>query len=556
MQARPWLDNYPEGLPKQTVAEFTDMLTMFRESVRRYADAPAIRYFDGTLTFAELDRRSDALAAHLIAHGFAKGDRLALYTQNDPGFVIGLLGAWKAAGSAIVMNPMYRRREVEYLLVDSGATALICLDELYHTVVKELVADGMLALRQVIVMSGRDHQTRNDQRVLADVAPASDLPRLADLTSLATAARFPDSTPQPDDLAVLMYTSGTTGRPKGAMITQRALAYSSQTYRDWIGLTAEDRILAVAPLFHITGLVGHVGASFMTGAAMVLNHRFEGSVVLDAIREHRPTFTVGSVTVFNNLASRPDVSAADFASFRAVCSGGAPIAPALNDEIGRRIGIYLHNLYGMTETNGPAIGVPIGAQAPVDPTSGALSVGLPVFNTTVRIVDDTLNDLPYGEVGEIVVAGPQVIPAYWKQPEESARRIRGNEISTGDVGFMDKDGWCYLVDRKTDMINSSGYKVWPREVEDVLYTHPAVKEAAVVGVADPYRGETVKAYVVRRPGSRTSEQELIDYCKSQMAAYKYPRIVEFLDDLPKSVTGKILRRELRSASDPASDPVS
>ncbi len=550
-RARPWLSSYPDSLPKETAPEYVDMLAMFRECVRRHADSPAILYFDGRLTFAELDRRSDALAAHLIAHGFRKGDRLALYTQNNPGFVIGLLGAWKAAGSAIVMNPMYRRREAEYLLADSGATAIICLDELYRTVVTELVADGVTPLRQVIVMSGRDHQTRNDQRIMTEVAPATGLPRLADLTSTRSADHPIGPQPQPDHLAVLMYTSGTTGRPKGAMITHRAMACSSQTYRDWIGLTAADRILAVAPLFHITGLMGHVGASFMTGAAMILNHRFEGSVVMDVIREHRPTFTVGSVTVFNNLANRPDVSAADFSSFRAVFSGGAPIAPALNDEIGRRTGIYLHNLYGMTETNGPAIGVPLGLHAPVDPNSGALSVGLPVFNTSVRIVDDNRLDLPYGEVGEILVAGPQVIPAYWNQPEESARRISGNEIATGDVGFMDEKGWCYLVDRKTDMINSSGYKVWPREVEDVLYSHPAVREAAVVGVPDAYRGETVKAYVVLRSGASAAGPELIDYCRSQMAAYKYPRIIEFLDELPKSVTGKILRRKLRDTGDPA-----
>lgn len=546
---RPWLARYGDRATSMKV-EFGDILSMFRETVRRHPQRPAILYFDGLLTFAELDRSSDAFAAHLLAGGFAAGDRLALYTQNDPGFVIALVGAWKAGGSVVVMNPMYRRREVEYLLADSGAVAVVCLDELYDDVVKEIIADGVSTLRQVIVLSARDHQSRDDERVLRRVAHAEGVPRLAQITA-ASAGAPPVRPLSPDDLALLMYTSGTTGRPKGAMVTHAGLAFNSQTYRDWIDLDSSDRILAVAPFFHITGLVGHIGASFMTGAAMVMTHRFDGSVVLDAVREHRPTFTVASVTVFNNLAHRDDVSPADFASFRAVYSGGAPIAPALNDEIGRRIGIYLHNFYGMTETTGPAIGVPRGADAPVDPTSGALSIGVPVFDTGVRVVDERGVDLPAGRIGEFLLSGPQVVPAYWNRPEDSAERITTDdatgtaEIATGDVGFMDEDGWFYLVDRKTDVINSSGYKVWPREVEDVLYAHPDVHEVAVVGVPDTYRGEAVKAFVVPRAGADVTAEELIAFCKSQMAAYKHPRTIELISDLPKSVTGKILRRELR-----------
>jgi long-chain acyl-CoA synthetase len=541
-----WLNRYPDPLPHRIEPEFTDMLTMFRSTVSQHPGSTAIAYFDGSLTFADLDARSDAVAENLVANDICPGDRVALYTQNDPGFVIGLVATWKAGCSAVVMNPMYRRREVEYLLDDSGATALICLDSLYTSVVREILSDGLSNVRHVLITAARDHQNRNDSRVLDSTVSIPRLTRLSGLTEPNGDYPLPEWTPQSEDLALLMYTSGTTGRPKGAMISHGGTAFNCQTYRDWVGLTSDDRILGVAPLFHITGLVGHVCASFVTGGTLILNHRFDGDVVMDVIREHRPTFTVGSVTVFNNLSSRSDVSPDDFSSFRMVCSGGAPIAPALNDEIGRRTGLYLHNLYGMTETTGPAIGVPIGVRAPVDPTSGALAVGVPVFNTTVRITDDDGNDRPPGETGEILVSGPQVITAYWNQPEASAERIHGDEISTGDVGFMDGDGWCYLVDRKTDMINSSGYKVWPREVEDVLLSHPSVQEAAVIGVADDYRGETVKAFVALRAGAAETESNLIDFCRNQMAAYKYPRMIEFISELPKSVTGKILRRNLRT----------
>ncbi|MBT2276274.1 class I adenylate-forming enzyme family protein, partial [Rhodococcus qingshengii] len=407
-----------------------------------------------------------------------------------------------------------------------------------------LLSTSGIAVATIVYVLFPD-QTRDDSRVLPLDADVTGVQRFRDVT-VADGRKPPRVQCNPEDLAVLMYTSGTTGQPKGAMITHRSLAFASQTYRDWIGIGPKDRILGVAPLFHITGLVGHVGAGLLTGAAVVLNHRFEPAVLLELIREHRPTFTVGSITVFNNLASRPDISPDDFSSLRAVFSGGAPIAPALRDFIRERTGILLHNFYGMTETTSPAIGVPLGNIGRVDPISGALSIGVPVFNTTARIVDDNRQELPPGEIGEIAISGPQVITAYWERPDESAKKIISGEIATGDVGFMDDDGWFYLVDRKSDMIIASGYKVWPREVEDVLYSHPAVREAAVVGVPDPYRGETVKAFISLKAGIDCTAEEIINFCKAQMAAYKYPRQVQFFAELPKASTGKILRRELRS----------
>jgi long-chain acyl-CoA synthetase len=280
---------------------------------------------------------------------------------------------------------------------------------------------------------------------------------------------------------------------------------------------------------------------------LVLGYRFDAPTILDLIEKHKPTFTVGAITVFIALISDPTAAGRDFSSLQKVYSGGAPIAPSVIERFQSETGAYIHNIYGLTETTSPSHAVPMGALAPVDPTSGALSVGVPVFNTMVRIVDENGKDVAVGEIGEIVTSGPQVVSGYWNKPEETAHAIPGGELFTGDVGFMDSDGWFYIVDRKKDQINASGYKVWPREVEDVLYEHSAVREAAVIGIPDDYRGETVKAFVSLRPGESVTEAVLIAFCKERMAAYKYPREIEFIDELPKTVTGKILRRELRVA---------
>ena len=547
---RPWLTHYAHGLPPDITAEYGTMLELFAASVRRAPDTQAIRYFDGVLTLADLDAASDALAVGLASGGFQPGDRLAVYLQNNPAFVVGLLGAWKAGGVAVAINPMNKARELTYLLADSGATALLCLDELYQTVAREVIASGEgVRVDTVITCSSLDWQTRNDPRLFGDTT-ATRAEGTLDLLELisANAGRGPDTpAPKPDDVAILTYTSGTTGVPKGAMNTHANLTFNAQTYRDWMGLTPDDSVLGVAPLFHITGLVGHVALALLVPCPLVLAHRFHPDVVIDAIREHRPTFTVGAITVFISLAGLDGVGKDDFSSFRMLYSGGAPIAPAVTDRFEEQTGLYIHNIYGLTETNSPSHGVPLGARAPVDPNSGALSVGVPVFNTVVRILGEDGEELPVGEVGEIVTSGPQVVPGYWNNPEATEASLPGGELRTGDVGFMDAGGWFFLVDRKKDMINAAGYKVWPREVEDVLYGHPAVREAAVVGVPDEYRGETVKAFVSLRPGVEVTEQELIDYCRSNMAAYKYPRSVEFIDELPKTTTGKILRRELRGS---------
>jgi long-chain acyl-CoA synthetase len=288
-----------------------------------------------------------------------------------------------------------------------------------------------------------------------------------------------------------------------------------------------------------------MGPALLTGIPLILTYRFKPGVVLDAIRKHRPTFTVAAVTAYVALANAPGVRADDLASFSKLLTGGAPVDPAIVEDLRERFGAYIHNVYGMTETTSPTHATPMGGRAPVDPRSGALSVGLPVPGLRMAVIGDDDAELPVGEIGELVVSGPTVVPGYWGKPTETQQAFRDGMLRTGDVGFMDSNGWFYIVDRKKDMISSAGYKVWPRDVEDVLYSHDAVRQAAVVGVPDAYRGESVMAYVSLKPGRHLDVAELVVFCRERLAAYKLPRRIEILDELPATVTGKLLRRELR-----------
>jgi long-chain acyl-CoA synthetase len=542
---RPWLALYDRAQPADIEPEFAGALDMFRASVQRAPHSPALRYFDGVVTFRELDELSDAFAAGLAARGIAPGDRVALYLQNDPQFVIALVGTWKLGAVGVSVNPMYRHQELGLLLRDSGARVLVCLEGLYAEVAREVVPTT--DVRLVLTTSELEYQSRDDERVLGGVLRRRDDDTVDLVTMLAEhrGERPPPVALRPDDVAFLTYTSGTTGPPKGAMNTHGNVVFSTQAYRHWCELGPDDVVLGAAPLFHITGLVGHVTLALLLGAPLVLFHRFEPTLAVDVVREHRPTFTVASITVFIALLNTPAADRGSFSSLSRIWSGGAPIPPSTVTDFADRFGQYIHNIYGLTETTSPSHGVPRNAVAPVDEASGALSIGVPLYNTVVRVVGDDGTDLPPGEVGEIVTAGPQVVPGYWNRPDETAHALPGGVLRTGDVGYMDEAGWFYIVDRRKDQINAGGYKVWPREVEDVLYEHAAVREAAVVGAPDAYRGETVHAFVSLRPGRTATPEELVEFCRQRMAAYKYPRRVEVLDELPKTVTGKVLRRELR-----------
>ncbi|WP_134766656.1 AMP-binding protein [Nocardioides sp. 1609] len=542
---RPWLSLYGD-LPPDLESEHPNALEMFRAGLAADPDGVAVVYFDGTLTRRELDAQSDALASALLADGFRAGERLAVYLQNVPQFVVCMLAAWKAGGVLVSINPMSRARELSYLLQDSGATVLVALESLYDEVGRDVVPDT--AVRLVLTTSELDHQTRDDPRLFAGVTRQ----RHEGTTDLAALVeQHAGEVPPPvglagDDVAFLTYTSGTTGVPKGAMNTHRNVVFTSRVYREWARFQRGGSIFGIAPLFHITGLIGHIGVSFDAPAPLVLAYRFEPNVVLDALLEHRPTYTIGAITAFNALFNAPAFTKDHFSSFTSTYSGGAAISPTAEKAFLAATGLQVHNAYGLTETTSPMTLTPFGTPSPVDPTSGALSVGTPVPGTIVRIQDEVGHDVPLGEVGEIVADGPQVVAGYWGKPDETAANLPGGALRSGDVGFMNPEGWIFIVDRKKDMINASGYKVWPREVEDVLAEHAAVREAAVIGVPDERRGETVKAFVSLKPGTSATPEELVAHCKERMAAYKYPREVVVIDELPKTVTGKILRRELRT----------
>jgi long-chain acyl-CoA synthetase len=541
---RPWLALYGDQAADYDI-EFDSALDMFRAGVARDPSAVALQYFDGSITRQELDELSDGLATGLLANGFAPGDRLAVYLQNVPQFVIAMVAAWKAGGVMVSINPMSRKRELSYLLKDSGATVLVSLESLYDEVGREVVPDT--DVRLVLTTSELEFQTRNDERLFAGMKRERH-EGTTDFSEFIAEHRGKVPPPVqlgPDDVAFLTYTSGTTGVPKGAMNTHRNVTFTAQVYRDWTHAGRDGAIFGIAPLFHITGLIGHIAVSMLVPAPLILAYRFEPNVVLDAFAEHRPAFTIGAITAFSALLNAPGFSRDHFASFTSIYSGGAAISPTAEKGFLEATGKQVHNAYGLTETTSPMTLTPFGLPSPVDPTSGALSVGVPVPSTIVRIQGDDGTDLLLGEIGEIVADGPQVVAGYWEKPDETAANLPGGALRSGDVGFMSPEGWVFIVDRKKDMINASGYKVWPREVEDVLAEHPAVRESAVVGVPDEKRGETVKAFVSLKAGATVTPEDLIAHCKERMAAYKYPRSVVLVDELPKTVTGKILRRELR-----------
>ncbi|MFJ5678695.1 class I adenylate-forming enzyme family protein [Streptomyces sp. NPDC093097] len=552
-QDRPWLSQFTDA-QRAPVQPPPSALHAFRAAVRRAPDRTALAYFDGRLSYAEADALSDGLAGHLAARGFRPGDRAVVMLQNTPHFVLAVLGVWKAGGVAVPVNPMYKAGETRHVLDDAEVTAVLCADRTWAGFLRATAAEAP-SVRIALTADERGLQTRDDPRVLR-AAPAGPQEGADDLLTAARTGGPAPAVPEPvaTDIALISYTSGTSGTPKGAINTHGNISHNAERQRTGLQLPEGATYFALAPLFHITGMVCELAACLANTGTLALAYRFEAGTVLDAFLEHRPAFTVGPSTAYMALMAHPDATAEHFASFASLSSGGAPLPPALVESFRTAFGPYLHNGYGLTECTAPCATVPPGKVAPVDKVSGTLAVGVPGPDVVVRIIDEAGRDLPFGEQGEIAVRGPQVVPGYWRRPDATAEALPDGELRTGDIGFMDRDGWLYVVDRKKDMINAAGFKVWPREVEDVLYTHPAVREAAVVGVPDPYRGETVKACVSLRPGASAEPEELTAYCRERLAAYKYPRVVEILPELPKTTSGKILRRELREGGAPVPGP--
>jgi long-chain acyl-CoA synthetase len=525
------------------VREVSTGTELFERGIRERPDEPALLYFETAISFRAAGELARALAAGLRDElGLVPGERVALMLQNMPQTAIAIHAAWLCGAIVTTINPMAKEREVRHQLADSGARVVICLESLHEvlaaaregTAVEHLVTTSELEMLDEVPQALADHERLECPGAIA----------FADLC--AGAPEFEAIEVHPDSPAFLAYTSGTTGVPKGAIVTHRAAIHNAEAMREWWSLGPGDVTVAMAPLFHITGLICHLATARASATPLLLLFRFEPGEFLRLVERWQGSFVIGPLTAFIAMLEHPSFDGRDLSSLSKVASGGAPVYPAVVEEWERRTGAYVHNSYGLTESSAPSHLVPAGRRAPIDPASGALSIGVPIPNTESRVVSiEDGGELGPGEVGQIVTRGAGVFPGYWNRPEESAVALLDGWLQTGDVGMRDADGWFYLVDRIKDMIVVSGYKVWPRDVEDVLYRHPAVLEAAVVGVPDDYRGETVVAHVVLRAGAEVGAAELIAHCREAMAVYKTPRAVRFVAELPKTTSGKTLRRELR-----------
>ena len=542
--AKPWLGLYGEH-PATMRPIHENALAMFSATLERSPDAPLMHYFDQSITAREVADASDSLAVALISSGVKPGDRVAMYLQNVPQVMVVLLAAWKAGAVVVPCNPMLRDRELSKILVDSGSRVLVCLDDLYEQVAANALA--ATAVEATIITSAGDMYTGADKPAVINITtgPLHGVQRLSEILEKHKGAVPPDIDLVADDVALMVYTSGTTGAPKGATNTHRNVVFATTVYQQWLKLTERDAILGLAPLFHVTGLVGHVTLSMLTGAPLVLFYKFDADQACRLAERYRATFTVSAVTAFIALLNSDAIKKYDLSALTKVYTGGAPTPVATLEEWFARTGTRIHPMYGLTEATSPTHMTPFGSQPPVDPATGVVSVGVPVFDTDVRVLADNGDPAGVHQIGELHIAGPQIVPGYWQKPAETAEALNRGYLRTGDVGFMDEAGWFYLVDRAKDMIVASGFKVWPREVEEVLYLHPAVLEAAVVGVPDPYRGENVKAYVSLKAGFHATADEIKAFARERMAAYKYPRIVEITDEIPKNASGKVLRRVMQ-----------
>lgn len=527
------------------LTKYGDVVSAWNARRRIGPRAVGLRYFDAVLTVEEMDSLANTLAVSLIAEGIQAGDRIGISLQNNPYFPLMMLAVWKSGGTVLLLNPAYRQEELAFLLRDSQASGVVCSPDSVDLI---LASADRSQLRFVWTASGADFGSREDFRIAKESSPTTDMIDVSTIIDIHREAGAPDRTRERQSAALLAYTSGTTGPPKGAVNTDHNILSVISSYGPAVGVDQTDVVLAVAPFFHITGAVVTASLALLGGCELVMIGRFHPELAAEALVEHSVTHTIGAITAFNAMSRLDRVGKDEFRTVRSLYSGGAPVPPALVEDFESRFGVYIHNAYGMTETTSGVIAVPLGERAPVDPESGTLSIGRVLPGVEIRIVDQQGQDLCAGRIGELQIKGPQVISGYWRDTEANVATFEESWLKSGDVAFLDENGWVYLVDRLKDQINVSGYKVWPREVEDVLYRHPSVHEAAVVGRADDYQGESVVAFVAVHPGMPVSEQELKDFVRERLAPYKIPRAIQFLSDLPKTQTGKIKRRELRSVN--------
>ncbi|MDR3553153.1 MAG: long-chain fatty acid--CoA ligase [Syntrophobacteraceae bacterium] len=481
-----------------------------------FPEKPALIFEGRTYSYGELNGRCNRLANALRALGVNKGDRVGLFLPNIPAFPMAYFAVEKLGAIAVSINAMSKKREVNYIAGDSGCKVVFTTSELR----KEVPVEELPALEKIIIAEG---EAGNDLDMEALISAGD-----GDFRSLDM---------DPDDPAAILYTSGTTGFPKGATLTHRNVVTNSATAGNHAGVRPEDRMQLFLPLFHCFGQNFIMNSAFAKCATLVLHRRFEPEAVLQAVVDHRVTMLFAVPTIFIHLLNM-DTSRYDLSSLRYFFTAAATMPRETALQWKEKFGIPACEGYGLTECSPHSL-------YNHDYRFKHGSVGTPVENVDVIIADEEGNELPPGEQGEILVRGPNVMKGYWGKPEETEKAIRNGWLHTGDIGKMDEEGYFFITDRLKDMINAAGFNVYPNEVEQVLYQHPAVQEAAVYGMADPVRGETVHASIVLKDGMQVGEEGLIEFCRANMSAYKVPRKIILTRELPKSPTGKILKRILR-----------
>jgi long-chain acyl-CoA synthetase len=539
---KPWLKHYPPEIPKTLNFPEKPLFALLDEAAQKHGEATALLYFGRRLSYAELRELSDRFASGLAQLGLQPGARISLMLPNIPQFVIAFYGALKAGLTVVQTNPLASEHELEVLLSDSQATAIVTLDRFYGKVRQ---AQAKTSLKYIVV-TGVQEYLPGPLRIgywlkeRPKKIRGAGVLEFAQLTQSA-AARAPAISMAGDSVALLQYTGGTTGIPKGAMLTHRNLLANTLQSRAWFARAkeAQEISLCLVPFFHVYGMTVALNLSVAIAAAMILLPRFEINELLKTIDRWRPTLLPGVPTLYGAIANHPRVKDFHVSSIKECLSGSAPLPLEVKKRFEEVTGATLVEGYGLSEAS------PVTHCNPLYGKQVAGSIGIPFPDTESKIVDpETSRELPIGEIGELVIRGPQVMAGYWNRPDETRQTLRNGWLHTGDLAKTDSDGYFYIVDRLKEMINCSGMKVYPREVEEVLYRHPKVQEAAVIGVADAYRGETVKAFIVAKPGAAPTVDEIKKFCAEHLAKYKVPTIVEFREALPKSAVGKILKKEL------------
>lgn len=550
MAEKVWLKHYPEQIPHTLTYEEIPIQEFLTRSAKNYPDNVAIHFMGKEMKYAELYESALKFANYLQTLGIQKGDRVAIMLPNCPQGVIAFYGILYAGGIVVQTNPLYTEREAQYQLKDAGAKAIITLDILYPRISKIMKETD---LENLIITGIKDYLPFPKNMVYpfiqkkqygfsVKVEHRGSNHLFTEVMKVAKAEKEDVAIDFENDLAMLQYTGGTTGFPKGVMLTHKNLVTNVMMCKTWL-YECEDgkeRVLGILPFFHVYGMTTVLVLSIMQANTMILLPKFDVETALKTIDKQKPTLFPGAPTIYIGILNSPNLGKYDLSSVNACISGSAALPVEVQEKFERVTGGRLVEGYGLTETS------PV-THANLVYTDKRVkgSIGIPWPDTDCAIFQmDSTKPLPVGEVGEIAVRGPQVMKGYWNRPEETEMVIRDGWFLTGDLGYMDEDGYFYIVDRKKDMIIAGGFNIYPREIEEILYEHEAIQECVVAGIPDPYRGETVKAYIVVKDGHNVTEEELNEYCRTKLAAFKVPRFYEFREELPKTAVGKILRRTL------------